>query len=114
MISTGCATTGSVNADSHTVLTINETDASNCTYLYSTKLKENASNSSIAAANAIHQLKDQAQLTNGNAIRVTNIFNSTEWNYGYGIGSIGSYGFNQDTAEVSVEVYNCPDTAAVP
>lgn len=96
----GCgtmATSGSESA-SHPVATIDQVQARDCTYLYSTNLTETGFNPASATANAIYQLKNQAMVTNGNAIRVTNVYPTTRYEYGY----------TSDASNVYVEVYNCP------
>ena len=107
IIITGCATTETTDPGPHPVGTIDQYQARNCTYLYSTRLEEDAYTATNAIAYAINELKNQALLTDGNAIRVTDVHNSTEWNYRNEY-SYSSYGYEQDVAVVSVEVYKCP------
>ncbi len=96
----GCGTTATSGSESpsHPVATIDQVQARDCTYLYSTNLTETGFNPASATANAIYQLKNQAMVTNGNAIRVTNVYPTTRYEYGY----------TSDASNVYVEVYNCP------
>jgi hypothetical protein len=96
----GCSTmaTSGSESPSHPVATIDQVQARDCTYLYSTNLTETGFNPASATANAIYQLKNQAMVTNGNAIRVTNVYPTTRYEYGY----------TSDASNVYVEVYNCP------
>ena len=109
-ILTGCVTVEHKELDlnAHSVKTIDEIRASNCVYLFSTSIEVEAYDSTTAAAYAMVQLKNQALITNGNAIRVTDVRNSKEWEYGYGYSSY-SNGYEVDAFQISVEVYNCPE-----
>ena len=46
-------------------------------------------------------LKKQAMVAKGNAIVITDVYPTSEWN---------NSGYEVDAAGVSVEVYNCPFT----
>jgi hypothetical protein len=98
LIGCGTMSTSGSESPSHPVATIDQVQARDCTYLYSTNLTETGFNPASATANAIYQLKNQAMVTNGNAIRVTNVYPTTRYEYGY----------TSDASNVYVEVYNCP------
>jgi hypothetical protein len=98
LVGCGSMATGGSESTTHPVATIDQVEARDCTYLYSTNLTETGFNPANATANAIYQLKNQAMVTNGNAIRVTNVYPTTRYEYGY----------TSDASNVYVEVYNCP------
>jgi len=98
LVGCGSMATDGSESTTHHVATIDQVEARDCTYLYSTNLTETGFNPANATANAIYQLKNQAMVTNGNAIRVTNVYPTTRYEYGY----------TSDASNVYVEVYNCP------
>ena len=98
LVGCGSMATGGSESATHPVATIDQVQARDCTYLYSTNLTETGFNPASATANTIYQLKNQAMVTNGNAIRVTNVYPTTRYEYGY----------TSDASNVYVEVYNCP------
>ena len=95
---------GSVSSESHPVITIDRTQASNlkCVYLYDTEVKETGWSKTSATSNSLIVIKNQVLIAGGNAIVITDIYSSEEYQYRYGDG------YESDTARIYVDVYKCP------
>ena len=107
VILTGCASVASLG-EPHSVLTIDRVQAEkqNCVYLYGTSKQESGWGTSMATANALNVLKNQARIASGNAVVITDIY-SSERGYGYySSGLVNDY-YATDTVSVSVDVYKC-------
>ena len=99
-----CESLDQLNSDSYSgVATLDRQQVKDwdCVYLYNTNKTETGWSTSSATANAIGVLKKQAMVAKGNAIVITDIYPTSEWN---------NNGYEVDAAGVSVEVYNCPFT----
>ena len=94
----------SVSSESHPVITIDRTQASNlkCVYLSYTEAKETGWSKTSATSNSLIVIKNQVLIAGGNAIVITDIYSSEEYQYRYGDG------YESDTARIYVDVYKCP------
>tara|TARA_Y100000741_G_scaffold113271_1_gene85008 strand:- start:76 stop:462 length:387 start_codon:yes stop_codon:yes gene_type:complete len=94
----------SVSSENHPVITIDRTQATNlkCVYLYDTEVKETGWSKTSATSNSLTVIKNQVFIAGGNAIVITDIYSSEEYQYRYGDG------YESDTARIYVDVYKCP------
>ena len=104
---TGCASIATIG-EPHSVLTIDRIQAErqNCVYLYATSKQESGWGTSMATANALTVLKNQAMIANGNAVVITGI-SSWEGSYSYYSSDLVNDYYATDTVNVSVDVYKC-------
>ena len=81
---------------------IDKFETSECVYMFQTSLSSEGYSPSAATANAIRELKKQAIVSEGNAIRLlrVNSYKSYRNNSGYS--------YDIDNSNVTVEVYKCP------
>ena len=94
----------SVSSENHPVITIDRTQATNlkCVYLYDTEVKETGWSKTSATSNSLAVIKNQVLIAGGNAIVITDIHSSEEYQYRYGDG------YETDTTRIYVDVYKCP------
>ena len=99
-----CESLDQLNSDSYSgVATLDRQQVKDwdCVYLYNTNKTETGWSTSSATANAIRVLKKQAMVTKGNAIVITDVYPTSEWNNnGYEV--ISASGLTKKVNGVSV------------